>query len=126
MVHISRITIWLIFGVCLFCCFLSIVPYNSRSVLIITQVLVLLSIQDYSWMSINCKLSKLQNRVGSILGGSHSFHIKHTDFYNILRNRCSRPGPPTPRENMSACVFEGKIFTSGGSEAGMHGDMCIS
>ncbi|XP_014196918.1 kelch-like protein 7 [Haplochromis burtoni] len=81
--------------------------------------------KDYSWMSINCKLSKCQNttavlwnRVGSILGGSHSFHIKHTDFYNILRNRCSRPGPPTPRENMSACVFEGKIFTSGGSEAG--------
>uniref|UniRef100_A0AAQ5ZJL0 Kelch like family member 7 n=1 Tax=Amphiprion ocellaris TaxID=80972 RepID=A0AAQ5ZJL0_AMPOC len=50
------------------------------------------------------------------LGGSRTCSM---ECYNILKNNwCFKVGPPTPRNNLSACAASGKIYTSGGSETG--------
>lgn len=58
-----------------------------------------------------------------ILGGSQLFPIKRMDCYNVLKDSWySKLGPPTPRDSLAACAAQGKIYTSGGSEVGEHGD----
>ncbi|XP_042291547.1 kelch-like protein 7 isoform X1 [Thunnus maccoyii] len=82
--------------------------------------------KDSSWTDIRCPFEKRRDatavfcdNVVYILGGSQLFPIKRMDCYNILKDsRYSKPGPPTPRDSLAACVAQGKIYTSGGSGMG--------
>lgn len=92
---------------------------------------VWLSLQDSSWTDIRCPFEKRRDatavfwdNVVYILGGSQLFPIKRMDCYNVLKDSWySKLGPPTPRDSLAACAAQGKIYTSGGSEVGEHGEV---
>uniref|UniRef100_A0A3Q1ELZ6 Kelch-like family member 7 n=1 Tax=Acanthochromis polyacanthus TaxID=80966 RepID=A0A3Q1ELZ6_9TELE len=79
--------------------------------------------EDYSFREIGGNFKKHNTATAVFwgnavyfLGGSRTFSMK---CYNILKNNwCFKVGPPTPRNNLSACAAGGKIYTSGGSKSG--------
>lgn len=87
--------------------------------------------QDSTWTDIRCPFEKRRDataifwdNVVYILGGSQLFPIKRMDCYNVLKDSWySKLGPPTPRDSLAACAAKGKIYTSGGSEVGEHGEV---